>query len=125
MSDIKTYQPKFYLQRGGSILGTISRLFQNSIPFLKSIILPEFGNFTKNVTSDYAEGAPLKSTLRRQGINSVKNIGRNVIKKVRGGSGGRKVKQRKSGNNQKKRRKRILKCANLHDDVFTRTKMSL
>jgi len=79
IKDIITYSPQSHYQKGGSLLGVLSRVFQRTIPFFKNLIIPEIGNFTKNVADEYSTGVPLRHSLKRQGIKSVKNIGRKII----------------------------------------------
>jgi hypothetical protein len=108
LSDIRTY--KFYHKRGGSLIGFLSNIARRSIPFLKQLLLPEIGDFAKNVTHDIASGEDMRSSLKRQGKQSL----RNIIKKARGGRGkGKHVnkktqvkRKRKTGKKRKRVRKR-------------------
>ena len=82
--DIRTYQ------RGGSLLGALSGVVGRALPFLRSLILPEIGNFAKNVASDIGNNIPIKQTLRRNAISSGKTIARKII------GGAKRLKSRKN-----------------------------
>ena len=116
LQDIVTYKPNHYNQRGGSIFGTIGKIVRSTIPFLKSIILPEFGQFTHNVTSDIADGIPIRKSLKKHGIDSLKNVGRTVIKKARGGGGAR---NKNKVTKRKKRKKKKKMCVRMKNDIFS------
>jgi len=125
LNEIATYRPVYHYGRGGGFIGTISRIVKNTIPFLRSILVPEIGNFAKNVAQDYGKGNSLKKSLKRHGIDSVKNVGKTVIHKARGGRkrGRKKEKLYKSRRNAKKRK--INHCMKGSDDVFSQSKMNL
>ena len=100
-NDIHIYSRK----RGGSLFGVLGRVLKSSIPFLRSVILPEFGGFVKNVTDDVSNNLPIKSSLKRNLMNSAKNVGKRV---VRGGGRSRAsvgAGRRASGTGRRKRRR--------------------
>ena len=76
LGDIRVFN-----QRGGSFFGVLSKVVRNAIPFLRSIILPEIGSLTKNITEDCGNHKPFKESLRANAISS----GRNVARKILGG----------------------------------------
>jgi len=126
ISDISTYsRPEFLYQRGGSFLGGLGRIVQRTIPFLKSIIVPEVGNFARNMTADYGHGIPLRQSLKKNGMTSVKNIGTALARKARGGKYKRlkPVKNKKQG--VKKKKKNNSSCISVNNDIFSRSKLNL
>ena len=50
--NIRLYNIRICQQRGESLFGIIGGLFKSAIPFLRSILLPEVGNFMKKETHD-------------------------------------------------------------------------
>ena len=110
LNDIRVYQ-----QRGGSLLGILSGFAARALPFLRSIILPEIGNFTKNVTSDYGNNIPMKQSLKRNAVSS----GKNIARKLMGGS--RKHNISKKKNIKKKQARKPIRMKTLCkplEDVF-------
>lgn len=101
---------RIYKRRGGSIFGFIRTLAKNALPFVKRLILPEIGNFAKNVTDDLANNVPIKQSMRRNIISSGKNIGSRII-----GAGKNKKKTSKK-KSVKKTKKRPKRCKN---DIFS------
>ena len=81
LGDIRVFN-----QRGGSFFGVLSKVVRHAIPFLRSIILPEIGSLTKNITEDFGNHKPFKESLRSNAISSGKNIARKIL-------GGRKNKK--------------------------------
>ena len=74
INDINVYQ-----QRGGSLFGVLGRVFKKALPFLKSLIFPEVGNFTKNIVDDMKQNVPFKQSVRKNVIKSGKNVGRKIM----------------------------------------------
>ena len=37
------------------------------------------GNSSKNVTNDYANGTPLRQSMKKQGISTLKQVGKQII----------------------------------------------
>ena len=102
---------QIYRRRGGSLFGVLGNIFKRSLPFLRSIILPEFGGFVKSVAEDVSQNMPVKKSMKRNFISSAKNVGRRV---VRGGSRVKKAKRlvkrkksvkRKKGKSKKRTKK--------------------
>ena len=96
LDDISFYRPQV---RGGNIFGVVGNLFRKAFPIIKSLILPELGTFSKNLTHDYGENGNFRNSLKKNLINSGKNIGRRII-------GGKRTKTncRKKCNSKKKRK---------------------
>ena len=108
LSDINIYKPPTSIQRGGSLIGFLGRIIKSSMPFIRSIIMPEIPNFVSNIISDVNSGENIKSSLKKQSIRSAKNIGSRIIN--RGGGGKRRnIKKKRS---QSKSRKVIKKKKN-------------
>ena len=117
--DVKLYikggsldQIRVFRQQGGSILGALSGLVSRALPFLRSVILPEIGSLVKNVTSDYGNNVSLKQTLRKNSLNS----GKNIARKLMGGS------KKKRIINDKRIRQTKLNRYNKGDNVKTHCK---
>ena len=118
---------------GGNLFGILGRSIKRAIPFIKSLILPELGNFTKNFTEDISQNIPPKQSIKSNLKKSVKNVGKKIL---RGGGGGkvkRKVGSKKNGKrvnngklleNHKKYVKRGAegKCDFMEDDIFSSEK---
>ena len=94
LRDIKTINPNNYHTRGGSLFGILGNVFKRTIPFLTNFILPEAGNFARNLMSDIGN-VPIKKNLKRNLLKSAKNIGTRIMNR-----GGRLVKRNKT--NKKK-----------------------
>ena len=108
LRDIKVLKP-YYYQRGGSLFGILGSIIKRSIPFLKNFILPEAGNFAMNLARDINENVPVKASIKRNLVNSVKNVGKKVM---RGGK-----KQKKGGRKKSTKKKRPKKRKNLLENV--------
>ena len=117
LGDIRVYN------RGGSLLSFMGRFARYALPFIKSIILPEVGNLTKNVMDDVAQGRNIKRVLKERGVESVVNVGRRVARKARGGA----VKKKKKTNSKKQstqKKKTRKKCIS-KNDIFNTNKFQL
>jgi len=126
ISDISTYaRPEFLYQRGGSFLGVLGRIVQRTIPFLKSIIVPEVGNFARNVSADYGHGVPLRQSLKKNSVVSAKNIGSALARKARGGRYKRQKPLKNKRKNVKKKKRNNSSCLNANNDIFSRSKLDL
>lgn len=79
LSNIKTYNSPVYIQRGSGIFSVLGNIVRNSIPFIRRLILPAMGDFSKNVIDDYANGAPLRQSMKKRGISTLKRVGRNIM----------------------------------------------
>ena len=95
---------RIYKKRGGSIFGFIRTLAKTAIPFVKNLLLPEIGNFAKNISQDVANNVPFKQSMKRNIISSGKNIGSRII-----GGGRKRKKNRKSANKTKKKSRKSRK----------------
>ena len=123
LQDIRVYN-----HRGGSLFGVLGSLVRRSLPFLKRIILPEVGNFVRNVADDVGQNISFGQSMKNNALNSTKNIGKKIMR------GGKLVKKkRKKQNirnkkmmkikNKKKRKQRSIKSCN--SDIFSSNKYDL
>merc|ERR1711989_166059 len=62
---------------GMSILGQIGR---KALPFIKEYFLPSAKELGKNVLSDVIAGKSFKSSLKTRGKQSLKDVGRRIVK---------------------------------------------
>ena len=86
LNDIHIYSRK----RGGSLFGVLACVLKQSVPFLRSVILPEFGGVVKNVTEDVSNNIPFKSSLKQNLTSSAKNIGKRIVRGGGARGGGRR-----------------------------------
>ena len=112
INDIRVYK-----RRGGSIFGFIRTLAKSALPFVKNLILPEIGNFAKNVTHDVANNVPFKRSMKRNILSSSKNIGSRII-----GAGKKKKNGGKKKIVKKKPKKTLKRCKN---DIFSYGKFEI
>ena len=121
LEDIAIFTPNRLHSRGGGLFSLVGRVLRGTIPFLKNLIFPEIPNFVNNVVGDMQRGdIPVKNSLRRHGINSLKNVGTRLVK------GGRKQKKknntRKCGNIKLKskviKKKKKERKSPVSDNVF-------
>ena len=116
LRDIKVLKP-YYYHRGGSLFGILGSIIKRSIPFLKNFILPEAGNFAMNLAKDMRENVPVKTSVKRNLVNSVKNVGKKIMR------GGKKKRIRKNLTKKKnvksKKAIRKVKChVKNKNDIF-------
>ena len=104
LNDIHIYNRR---RRGGSLFGVLGSVLKHSLPFLRSVILPELGGFVKNLTDDVSNNVPIKSSLKRNMMQSAKNVGKRI---ARGGGegarGGARRRRRVRGQKRSAVRKR-------------------
>ena len=118
LSDINVLKSQYYHKRAGSLFGILGNIFRRTIPFLTNYVLPEAGNFARNVAQDY-HNLPLRKNLKRNVIKSVKNIGNKIMR-----GGGTRTKKgnaniKKIANGRVVKRKYVRKNAASHcKDVF-------
>ena len=98
LKDIKTLKSHNYHMRAGLLFGILGNVFRRTIPFLTNYVLPEAGNFARNLLSDIGN-VPMKKNVKRNLIKSAKNIGKRVMN--RGGGVARKNKTVKKKNGKK------------------------
>ena len=103
LSDISYYHPA----RGGNIFGVIGNILRRAIPIIKSLIVPELPSFAKNFSNDYTRNNNLRASLKSNLLRSGKNIGKRVL----GGTRNRKNKFKKS-----------KKCTNKKKNPVTRSR---
>ena len=61
LGDIKTINPNNCHIRGGSLFGILENVFKRTLPFVTNFVLPEAGNFARNLISDMGN-VPLKKS---------------------------------------------------------------
>ena len=76
INDIRIYR---HYNKGGSIFGVLGAIAKKALPFLRGLILPEVGNFVKNITEDVSNNVPVKKSLKSNAAKSVKNVGRRIF----------------------------------------------
>ena len=123
LNDIKVFKPYY---RGGSLFGILGSIIKRSLPFLKNFILPEAGNFVKNIANDMNNNIPLRKNIKRNFIRSASNVGKTIIQ---GGKKIRKVlrgKSKRKNNTKKKtikKNNKKRKCNIKKRDVFSMNKL--
>ena len=109
---------KIYHSRGGSIFGVLGGLLRKSLPFIKSIIAPEFGNFVQNMTDDVSRNIPLKKSMKANLLKSTKNLGKRIMR----GAGRSKSTKKKKKTVKPKKKKKDSNNKSCHADIFTSNK---
>ena len=94
----RRYRPS---KRGNGVISFLSKYGRYALPFLKKIILPSAKDFSKNVVSDVIAGNSLKSTLKKRGKQSLKDVGNRILS----GAGRRGRKRKTSSLKRRKKRK--------------------
>ena len=117
LQDIRVYH-----NRGGSLLSVVGRFARYALPFIKSIIIPEVGNFAKNVADDIGQGRSMKRVLKERGVESAINMGKRVARKARGGA---KKKKKKVTKKQIPKKKNMQKKCVRKNDIFNTNKFHL
>lgn len=90
IDDIVTlsYEPSYH--RGGGLFSVLAGLAKRAFPFLvKNVIVPSARTFGNNVLDDISQGNNLKSSIKKHGINSLKE----AAMKLTRGRGIKKVKR--------------------------------
>ena len=90
LSDINVLKPHYYHNQGGSLFGILGNIVRRTIPFLANYVLPEAGNFARNIASEYGN-IPIRKNLKQNFVKSVKNIGKRIM------TGGSKVRKSVKG----------------------------
>jgi hypothetical protein len=65
----------------GSILGFIGKY---AIPLLNQYIIPHAATAVMDTLSDVSKGAPVKDSMKKAGIQMLKNVGRSVLNPQQG-----------------------------------------
>ena len=84
---------------------------------MRRILLPEVGNFVKNVTHDISQKIPSRESLKSILLSSTRNIRSSIIR----GGGKRKIKPKQKRKNIKKptTKKKKSNFGMKHKDVFS------
>ena len=110
ISNIKFFKPNYHDKRGGSFLGILSNIVSRAIPFIKRVIFPEAGAFAKNVMQDISnENVPLKKTLRKNIVKSIRNVGEKIIHGAGRVNKPKKIKKKNKKKKQKTDKKKKQK----------------
>ena len=92
--------------RGGSIFSILASVGRRVLPFLSRYVAPVAKSVGKNIVTDVIEGRDIKTSLKRRGIDGVKEVGSRIL---RGGKRKRKYKRKVAGSRMKRKRKKIVK----------------
>ena len=92
---------------GGSLFQVLANLARSAAPFLMRTIMPEGVNFAKNVVRDISSGKNLRRTLKRRGIESLKEVGKKIVR-----GGGRRLRKLKGRKVRKGKTRQ-------YNDIFT------
>lgn len=116
ISDISVYVPKS--NRGGSLFQILGKLAKSAAPLLMRTVVPEGINFAKNVIGDISSGQKLKQSLKKRGIESLKELGRKIVR------GGGKKRRRKNERvvkrlTMKKKKRKTSKREDRYNDIFS------
>lgn len=134
LGDIRVYSS---LNRGGSLLGLLGRVFKYSLPIIKRFVMPEVHGFVSNVVNDVNAGKSIKNSLKSQGINSLKNVGTRIARgggrnkngyrkrrtKKNTGAAQKKKKRKRKSNSNKTRSGSRKKSYTASNDVFSNMRM--
>ena len=91
--------------RGGSIFSILASVGRRVLPFLSRYVAPVAKSVGKNIVNDVIQGENIKTSLKRHGIDGVKQIGSRIL---RGGNKKRKVGGGRIGQKKKKSATRKL-----------------
>ena len=105
-ADIRTFQNPIHYQRGSGAFSVIGSLLRSTLPFIRRMILPAVGEMFHNVTKDVSEGSSFRKSVKKQGINTLKQTGHRIL---RGGGGRRRKKSIKKRVKNKPKNKRKYK----------------
>ena len=64
LNSIRVYQPAFRAN-GGGILSFIGSIARRAYPLIKRFVVPELGNFAKNVGDDISSGLSFKQSVKK------------------------------------------------------------
>jgi hypothetical protein len=121
LADIATFNSPVYYQRGSGFFSILSSIAKRSIPFLKRVLLPSVADMSANIVKDYGKGIPLKKALRNRGIESLKRVGKKIMK---GGKRLRKSNKKKAKGIKRKRKMKVKikrqTCQTIAKDIFDR-----
>ena len=94
--------------RGHGLMSILGQIGRKALPFIKEYFLPSAKELGKNVLSDVIAGKSFKSSLKTRGKQSLKDVGRRIVK---GTSSKRRVasilkRKKRLGINSPRRRRR-------------------
>lgn len=104
LGDITTLAYDSGYRRGGGIFSTLAGFAKRAFPFLvRNIIAPTAREFGNNVLDDISRGSNLKGSIRKHGVNALKNA---AIRVTRGGG-------------KRKRKRKRLDPKKCYKDIFS------
>ena len=94
--------------RGHGLMSILGQIGRKALPFIKEFFLPSAKELGKNVLSDVIAGKSFKSSLKTRGKQSLKDVGRRIVK---GSSSKRRLasilkRKKRLGINRLRRRRR-------------------
>ena len=103
----RRYRPK-QNTRGHGLMSILGQIGRKALPFIKEFFLPSAKELGKNVLSDVIAGKSFKSSLKTRGKQSLKDVGRRIVK---GSSSKRRIasilkRKKRLGINRLRRRRR-------------------
>merc|ERR1712082_464033 len=66
--------------RGHGLMSILGQIGRKALPFIKEYFLPSAKELGKNVLSDVIAGKSFKSSLKTRGKESLKDVGRRIVK---------------------------------------------
>ena len=66
--------------RGHGLMSILGQIGRKALPFIKEFFLPSAKELGKNVLSDVIAGKSFKSSLKTRGKESLKDVGRRIVK---------------------------------------------
>ena len=66
--------------RGHGLMSILGQIGRKALPFIKEYFLPSAKELGKNVLSDVIAGKSFKSSLKTRGKQSLKDVGRRIVK---------------------------------------------
>ena len=75
----RRYRPK-QNTRGHGLMSILGQIGRKALPFIKEFFLPSAKELGKNVLSDVIAGKSFKSSLKTRGKQSLKDVGRRIVK---------------------------------------------
>jgi len=110
LSDIGVYNSYDHYRRGAGLFSFLGNIGKRLIPFVSRLVKPALLDFGSGVIDDMREGKTnLKSSMKRRGIDAIKQVG---ARAMRGGGAGRKHKR-------VKRLRGRPSCSSYKTDVFS------
>ena len=78
--DIHIFRRRRPNTRGHGLMSVLGQIGRKALPFIKEFFLPSAKELGKNVLSDVIAGKSFKSSLKTRGKQSLKDVGRRIVK---------------------------------------------